>query len=363
MKIKYLTTLCTGLFLLVVFSFLGYQRLHKPRIFVLHSYNANMPWVQSLNQGIRTVFGDKAYISLRYYYMDAKHHNSKEYLERVSKAIKTTIEAWRPDILIAFDDDAQDMAVREFGYSTNIKVILAGITDSKRWLEYDSTPNITGITEQIPVKAIREILSLMFRNQKRIYYLSDDSKAAKTLDKSIMKEDWGSYGLVAHKRVKTFAQWKAAVFEAERKADILLVSVYQTIMEGNREIDSKQLVRWMNEHSHIPVVGVYESFIIDGGMLAIAISSMEQGYTAAWLALNIIEKKLTIQEIPLLHGKTFSLFMQKETLLKRFPYVHIPVILDAFSKSQWSLDRLSSPGMDLSDIGRLRLKTIHSAKN
>ena len=74
----------------------------------------------------------------------------------------------------------------------------------------------------------------------------------------------------------------------------------------------------------------YEAFIIDGGMLAIAISSLEQGYTAAWLALNIIEKKLTIQEIPLLHGKTFSLFIQKKMLLKRFPQVHIPVILDGF---------------------------------
>lgn len=193
--------------------------------------------------------------------------------------------------------------------------------------------------------------------------MSDDSKAAKTLDKSIMKEDWGSYELVAHRRVKTFTQWKAAVFEAAKRADILLVSVYQTIMDGEKEVDPEQLVRWMNEHSQIPVVGVYESFIIDGGMLAIAISSMEQGYTAAWLALNIIEKKLTIQEIPLLHGKTFSLFIQKEMLLKRFPYVHIPVILDAFSKSHWSLDAVSSPEIDLSGIERLRLKSIHFAKN
>ncbi|KTD36396.1 ABC transporter substrate binding protein [Legionella nautarum] len=360
MSVKNLTTLCTGLFLLIVFSFLAYQRVHKPRIFVLHSYNVNMPWVQSLNQGIRTVFGDKAYISLRHYYMNARQPNSKDYIERVSKVIKSTIETWNPDILIAFDDDAQSLAVREFGHSPKIKVILAGITDSRRWLEYEHTPNVTGITEQIPVKAIREILSLMFRNQKRIYYLSDNSAVAKTLDKSITKEDWGSFELVAHQRVKTFSQWKAAVQEAGRHADILLVSVYYTIMDGNKQVNPRELVRWMNEHSKIPVVGVYEAFIIDGGMLAIAISSMEQGYTAAWLALNIIEKKLTIQEIPLLHGKTFSLFMQKDMLLKRFPYVHIPVILEAFSKSHWSLDKLSSPDIEISAMERLRLKKINS---
>ena len=355
MNAKRLTIFCTGLFLLAVFSFLGYQRQHKPRIFVLHSYNANMPWVQSLNQGMRNIFSDKAYISLRYFYMDTKHYHSKLYLERIGKALSATLDAWQPDILIAFDQEAQNMVVQKFANSKATKVILAGITDSNRWLEYDKTPNFTGITEQIPVKAIREILSLIFRNQKRIYYLSDDSIAAKTLDKTLRLQDWGSYELVAHKRVKTFAQWQAAVNEAGKKADILLVSIYHTIVDGKKQVKPRYLVSWMNKHSRIPVVGVYESFIIDGGMLAIAISSLEQGYTAAWLALNIIEKKLSIQDVPLIHGKTFSLFMHKKTLMKRFPDIHIPVILDAFSKSHWSLDALSTPDIGLSPIERLRI--------
>lgn len=356
MSSKNLTTICSVLFLIVVFSFLSYQRLHKPRVFILHSYPDTMPWVQSLNQGVRSIFDNKAYISLRYFYMNTKHHHSQVYMEHITKTLKTTIDAWHPDIIVAFDDDAHKIAVQEFANSPDIKVILAGITDSRRWREYELTPNITGITEQIPIKATREILSLMFRNQKRIYYLSDNSTAATTLDKAITKQDWGSYELVGRQRVETFDQWKAAVHEAEKKADILLISVYHTIMEGGHEVLPKQLVRWMNENSKIPVVGVYESFIIDGGMMAIAISSLEQGYTAAWLALNIIEKKLTIQEIPLLHGKTFSLFIQKDKLLKRFPEVHIPVILDAFSKSHRSLNALSSPNIDLSSIERLRLK-------
>lgn len=357
MKIKPLTFLCSGLFLLIVFSFFSYQRLHKPRIFVLHSYNANMPWVQSLNEGLRTIFEDKAYISLRYFYMDSKRANYKDYLEeRIAKSLDAAIKAWKPEIIIAFDDEAQNLAVREFSQRKDIKVILAGITDSRRWQEYENTPNITGITEQIPVKAIREILSLMFHNQKRIYYLSDNSVAAKTLDKAITKENWGSFELVAHKRVKNFAQWKMAVQDAEKNADVLLVSSYHSVMDNNKVVEPKALIDWMNKNSCIPVVGVYEGFISDGGMLAIAISSLEQGYTVAWLALNIIEKKLTIQEIPLLHGKTFSLFIEKEKLLKRFPKIHIPVVLEAFSKAHGSLNTVSLP--DITEIERLHLKSL-----
>jgi len=291
--------------------------------------------------------------------MDTKRSDSQNYINHVAKSLHATVKNWKPNILIAFDEDAQNLAMREFANYPDIKVILAGITDSRRWLEYEKTPNITGITEQIPVKAIREILSLMFRNQKRIYYLSDNSAAAQTLDKSVTEEAWGSFELVAHKRVDTFVQWKAAVNEASKTADILLVSVYHSILDGKKAVEPKQLISWMNRNSKIPVVGVYEGFIIDGGILAIAISSLEQGYTAAWLAFNIIEKKLTIQEIPLLHGKTFSLFMQKEKLLQRFPDVHIPVILDAFSKSHGSLNSLGSlQELDMENSERLHLKVI-----
>ncbi len=329
---KRLTTFCVALFLFSVFSFLAYQHQHKPRIFILHSYSAKMPWVQGLDRGIKNVFGDKAYISLRYFYMDHKFYSSLRYRERTGRALQTIIAEWRPDILIAFDEDAHTLAAQEFSHSNKVKVILAGITDTKRWTEYETIPNLTGVTEQIPVRAIREILSLLFRNQKRIYYLSDNSTVAKALDETIVKQNWGSYTLVKHKRVNTLEEWRAAVEEAEQTADILLVSTYQKISEGKRFVPPPTLVKWMNAHCQIPIVGIYESYIIDGGTLAIAISSLEQGQTAAQLALNIIEKKLTIQNVPLIHGKTFSLFLQKEQLLKRFPDAQIPVILDAFSE-------------------------------
>ena len=94
----------------------------------------------------------------------------------------------------------------------------------------------------------------------------------------------------------------------------------------------------MNQYSKLPVVGLYESFMVDGGMLAIAISSMEQGLTAAQMALKVVEKKIEIKEIPVQQGRTFSLFIDKPELLKHFPDAQIPMILDAFARSHWSTD-------------------------
>jgi ABC-type uncharacterized transport system substrate-binding protein len=331
MQPKLLKTVFTGLFLVLVVTFLAYQRSHKPRIFILHSYHQKLPWVQSLNRGIAEVFGDKAYVNLRYFYMDTKSLHPNRYLERLNTTITKAISAWEPDIIIAFDYDAHNLVRNKFANNPKIKLVLAGVTDSKRWAEYEDTPNITGITEQVPVNVIREILSLIFPSKKRIYYLSDDSASARELDEEISKEDWSPFELTRH-RVKTFVEWKAAVFRAAQSADILLVSTFYTITDGSQQIPAAQLIGWMNQNSRIPAVGMYESYIINGGMIAVAKSGREQGHTAAWLALNILEKKMAIQNIPLIHGKTFSFFVNKAMMQKKFPKIHIPEILDALSK-------------------------------
>jgi ABC-type uncharacterized transport system substrate-binding protein len=339
--------LATTLFLVIAFGFLAYQRMHKPRVFILHSYAKSMPWVQSLNQGIKQIFEDTQYVSLRYFYMDTKRKTSKRYLERISQTAIRAISAWNPDIVIAFDDNAQKMVGEKLTHKKNCKVIFAGITDSQHLYQYETDANVTGVLEQIPLRAIKEVLSLVFHHKKRIYYLSDDSNTAKALDKNIIGNNWGSYKLVAHKRVKTFKQWQKAVLEAQKKADIILVSVYHTIKEGKKQVDPKKLVSWMNKNSKIPTVGIYESFIVDGGWIAIAVSSIEQGYTAAWLALKSIEKQISFADIPFVRSKTFHLYIRKNKVKKHFSYAHIPMILDVFSKNDWSLDDIATPEITL----------------
>lgn len=323
----------TGLFLVLAFSFLSYQRLHKPRIFILHSYHESMPWVARLNQGIHAVFSTKPYISIRYYYMDSKRRHSKSYLNRIYKSAMAAIESWDPDIIIAFDNEAQHLIASEKEKLKNTRIIIAGATDAEHWEDYKNNPNLTAITEEIPVHAIREVLSLIFRQQRRIYFLSDNSEASASLEANMLKQNWGAYEIVGKKRVKSVAAWQAAVREAEKTADIILVATYQSIKDARR-LKAAQLIAWTTQHAKIPSVGVYESFSIDGGLIAIAISALEQGYSAGWIALQVLENRTEMKDIPLMKGKSFNLFINKSKLRKTFPDARIPVILDTFSKSE-----------------------------
>ena len=282
------------LFLFLALGFLIYQRTHKLRVFVLHSYHPSMSWVQGLETGVDQVFKKKRYIDVRSYYMNTKRKTSPAYLRRVSRQAMALIKRYKPDVLIVFDVDAQQWVAKKLIDDADYAIVLAGITDSDDLVQFKAASNVTGVLEKIPVKVVQEVLSLMLPKERRLYYLSDDSSAAKQLDKEIVDDDWGRFQLVAHNRAATFNQWKYFVLQAQTKADVILLSTYHIIRDNGKRVAPIELIQWTLANSKIPVIGLYESFVNDGGYLAIAVASVEQGYTAAKIAMFLLDKKIQI---------------------------------------------------------------------
>lgn len=332
------------IFLLVSFTFIIYQRTHKLRVFILHSYHPTMSWVRGLESGVAQVFKKRHYIDVRSFYMNTKNKYSKDYLKRIGRDAIAAIKRYKPNIVIVFDMNAQKLIAKKLLNKPNYSIVLAGVTDSRDLIKFKSSPNITGVLEKIPVKAIKEVLSLMFKKGRKIYYLSDDSATARQLDKDVPYDDWGEFKIVAHKKAITFSQWKKYVLEAQSTADMILISTYHTIINKKKHMSLIKLVDWTLKHSRIPVIGLDESFISSGGYLSISVASYEQGYTAAKIAMFILEKKVKIDKIPFIKSQMFQLQMRKQKVLKYYPMVEIPLILEAFSKTKWQLDDVAFKG-------------------
>ncbi len=328
-------------FLCLSMSFLLYQRTHKLSVFVLHSNSSSMSWVQSLERGLDTVFKNKRYIDIRSFYMNTKQKTSRSYLKRISREAISLIQRYKPDVIIVFDTDAQQLVVKKLIGKFENPIVLAGVTNIKDLKLFEKEANITGILEKIPVKVVQEILSLMLPKKNRIFYLSDNSSSARQLDKDIINENWGEFHLIAHKRVSTFEQWKRSIMDAQTQADVILLSTYQMVYDHGKQVSPMKLVQWTLDHSKIPVIGLYESFVNDGGYLAIAIASVEQGYTAAKMAMFLLDKKVKIDKIPFTRSQTFQLQIRKRLVKQYYPDITIPSILEAFSKTKWQLDDLS----------------------
>ena len=112
--------------------------------------------VNDLNIGLDWELGRRAY-SVRHHYMDTKRHNSEEFLERAGQHAKRLIRQWVPDVLIAVDDNAQELAAKAFINHPEIHIVYTGVNADPAKYGYDeNAANVTGLLERIPF-ASREL--------------------------------------------------------------------------------------------------------------------------------------------------------------------------------------------------------------
>ena len=65
---------------------------------------------------------------------------------------------------------------------------------------------------------------------------------------------------------------------------LLLITHYHTIRRSAHDaavVPPREVLQWTEQNSRIPLVGCWNFFVEDGGALAFAVSSFEQGDEAA----------------------------------------------------------------------------------
>lgn len=84
-----------------------------PRILILHSYAPDFSWTRELHAGIVSVLqAPEVQARYRVEYMDAKHHGSPDYLDRLLDLYREKYAGTRFDGLLLTDNHALDLAAR-----------------------------------------------------------------------------------------------------------------------------------------------------------------------------------------------------------------------------------------------------------
>ncbi len=83
--------------------------------------------------------------------------------------------------------------------------------------------------------------------------------------------------------------------------------------------------------SRIPVIGTNAFFAEDGGMLAIGTSPLEQGETAAGMAVDILEKRRSAGQIPIVTS-TQAVVAIRESRLKESGFA-VPKVYESCARA------------------------------
>jgi ABC-type uncharacterized transport system substrate-binding protein len=333
MRINTLNKILSIAFLIFVSLFLIHEAVERPRVLVLHSYATDFSWVNDMNTGIDRVLGDRPY-NIRYYYMDTKKHSSLEFKTKAGAAARKLIREWKPSVVLAFDDNAQEFVGKFFVNEPGINVLYAGVNADIARYGYDKADNVSGIAEQIPWAAAKKVLMDILSKNSRLLHLSDASDTSRFVHESIMKYDWEPFKLEGSKLVSDFKEWKKAVKNAEGKIDCLLITHYHTIKDTEypgKIMKPETIIKWTTENTNLPMLGFWRFFMEDGGMMAVGLSPFEQGEVTGRMAVDIIEKDMRAGEISDKLNRLFVMYIRKSAFHRRLPGQKIPIEIEAFA--------------------------------
>ena len=326
-----------GLFILASLGFVVWFNAVKPRVLVLNSYDNGYSWTRDVVLGARRVLDTRPHLAVRWYYMDTKRHPGAEFKTGAGARARRQIEAWRPDVIIAVDDDAQEYVARHYVNDPRIHIVFAGVNGEVEPYGYNGAANVTGILERKPLQGVKEVIQSIGATRpggKRVVHIGDTSSSVGKDDKFIRAFDWAPLQLMGSKLVEDFAQWQAAVRWANENADYVITTNYRKLTRSATDqalVAPEEVVAWTEANCRLPLIGTNGFFVEDGGMLATGTSPYEQGEVAAEMALQIIERRRRPADIPVQSSRQFVVFTRESSL--REHGIVLPQVYEAFARA------------------------------
>lgn len=281
-----------GLTLLLVISALLFAApaYSADRVLFIDSYHAGYAWSDGITGAIQKTFQGKD-VSLKIHRMDTKRNGSEAFKKRAAVIAKDVIANYRPDIVIASDDNASKYLIMEYYKDARLPFVFCGVNYTADGYGFPFS-NVTGMVEVPPV--IKLVYSLKhFTRIVSVGYLASDTLTERK-DGEFTKRDVREK--FVERYVKDFEGWKREFAKMQNEVDVLIIGnnagikgwddvAAQRFAENNTEIATGALLDWM-----APVAFLSATRI-----------AREQGAYAAATALKILDGA-AVDSIPIVRN-------------------------------------------------------------
>ncbi len=254
-------------------------RYRGKRILWVDSYHGEYPWSEGIGRGIRQVLVDSG-VELHTLHMDTKRHDSIEFGKEAGRRARAAVEEFKPDVVIATDDNAQKYLVVPYLKDTDLPVVFSGVNWDASMYGYPCK-NVTGMVEVDPMD---EMMNLFKGHAKggRIGYLSGDVETERKIVDYYNKTFFNGWMKVY--LVKTFQDFQREFLRAQSETDMLFFFNYT----GIEPWDPVAAEEFLARNTRIPT-GSPNPFMAPFVMFVAAKLPEEQGSYAAQTALKILD--------------------------------------------------------------------------
>jgi len=285
------------------------------KVLYIDSYHPGYPWSDSITEGVEDVLKGSG-VELKIIHMDTKRKKEKEQIEQAALAAKDVIESFKPDVVIAADDNASKFLVMPYYKNTSLPFVFCGLNWDASGYGYPYS-NATGMVE---VSLIEPLLSNMkgYAKGGKIGYLSSD--VLSSTKEAVYYKKLFNISFAEEKHVGTFADWKAAFKEMHETMDMVIVGNQSGINDWNEA----EALAWAQANTRV-VSGTVYDFLTPFSVMGITKVGQEQGIWSAKTALEILDGK-SPSSIPIVQNEKGEMYANV-TLASKAGVVFKPALL------------------------------------
>jgi ABC-type uncharacterized transport system substrate-binding protein len=247
------------------------------KILYVDSYSEAFDWSVGITRGITNILKDTG-VELKIFRMDTKTNDGEEFKKEAALKAKALIEEFKPDVVIASDDNASKYLIVPYYKDAALPFVFCGIN-------YDASPygfpckNVTGMLEVSGAEQLAKYMKQLVKGSRCGFMSADLLSDHKEFDndKTMLGDTIGVFA-------KDFESWKAGFEDLQGKVDFILFYNYVGIKDWNDE----EARKFVQEHTRIPT-GTFLEGTMPYSMVGYVKVPDEQGEWAAKTALKIMD--------------------------------------------------------------------------
>jgi ABC-type uncharacterized transport system substrate-binding protein len=299
-----------GLIIMIFISIIGERAaLSQPvsRVFILHSYEHNLICGQPQHNGVvamlkKAGFIENRNLEIQLYYMDTKRrNNSPELIKKQSDIALQKVKLFKPDVLVALDDNAFRWVALQL-VDSDISIVFSGLNgqpemynQQKPFMLSRENPghNITGVYEKLHIVDAVRVHSRLFPNFKKLKIITDQSPTGKAINTQIKLElenadisvDWEM------KVVEDWEEYQAEILSANTDSKIGAIYPVALLLKDKKGnvYTAPEIFKWTIQVSTKPEIAVNYEFTKLGLFGGAAVDFYSMGQQAGQMVVKILK--------------------------------------------------------------------------
>jgi hypothetical protein len=271
------------------------------RVLHIDSYHQGNTWNDRIAEAVRETLEGTG-VELKIIRMDTKRNPSEAFARAAALKAKEAIEAFKPDVVTASDDNASKYLIAPYYKDADLPFVFCGLNWDASTYGFPYS-NVTGMVEVSPIPQIVRLLRGYARGD-RLGYLTEDTPT-KRKELEYHQKLFG----ITYDRVylaNDFAEWKEAFLAAQDEVDMLVILGVAKLTD----FDDDEAKALAEAKTKIPS-GTDFAWLMHVSMLGVGKLPEEQGRWAALAALKILDGTPP-SRIPLAHNKEGKLYFNRK---------------------------------------------------